>query len=101
MVRKEDLTQDHHFRKAVCDCYAKLGIMIIPAKHGDRCLFSNGARSLLIWSASCRAVVQIELSSAYIGYGVGSLGQDADEIHMLVNLLRTEFNATVKFLATH
>ena len=62
---------------------------------------SNRACSLLIWSAFCRAVVQIELTSAYIGYGVGSLGQDADEIHMLVNLLRTDFNATVNFPATH
>lgn len=62
---------------------------------------SIGSGSLLTWSASCRAVVQIELTSAYIGYGVGSLGQDADEIHMLVNLLRTEFNATVNFPAIH
>ena len=45
--------------------------------------------------------MQIELTSAYVGYGVGSLGQDADEIHMLVNLLRTEFNATVNFPASH
>ena len=44
----------------------------------------------------CRAVVQIMLTSAYIGYGVASLDQDAAEIHMLVDLLRREFGAEVR-----
>ena len=44
----------------------------------------------------CRAVVQIMLTSAYMGYGVASLDQDAAEIHMLVDLLRHEFGAKVR-----
>ena len=44
----------------------------------------------------CRAVVQIMLTSAYIGYGVASLDQDASEIHTLVDLLRQEFGAKVR-----
>ena len=38
------------------------------------------------------------LSDSYIGYGVGSLTQDADEMHMLVELLREEFGAQVRLL---
>ena len=38
------------------------------------------------------------LSDSYIGYGVGSLTQDADEMHMLVELLRDEFGAQVRLL---
>lgn len=45
---------------------------------------------------TCRAVVQILLTSGYIGYGIGSLDQDAEEIHMLVELLREEFGAQVR-----
>ena len=40
------------------------------------------------------------LSDSYIGYGVGSLTQDADEMHMLVELLRDEFGAQVRLLDT-
>ena len=36
------------------------------------------------------------LSDSYIGYGVGSLTQDSDEMHMLVELLRDEFGAQVR-----
>ena len=44
----------------------------------------------------CRAVVQIMLTSAHMGYGVGSLDQDVAEIHMLVDLLRREFDAKAR-----
>ena len=40
------------------------------------------------------------LSDSYIGYGVGSLTQDADEMHMLVELLRKEFGAQVRISDT-
>lgn len=46
----------------------------------------------------CRAVVQVMLTSAYIGYGVASLDQDAAEMHILVDLLRREFDAKVNFV---
>ena len=36
------------------------------------------------------------LTSAYMGYGVASLDQDAGEIRMLVDLLRREFDAKVR-----
>ena len=42
--------------------------------------------------------MQIMLSDSYIGYGVGSLTQDADEMHLLVELLREEFGAQVRLV---
>jgi len=41
-------------------------------------------------------VIQIQLKSAYGGYGVACLDQDAIEMHMLVQLLRKEFGAQVR-----
>ena len=38
------------------------------------------------------------LSDSYTGYGVGSLTQDADEMHILVELLRDEFDEQVRRL---
>ena len=41
-------------------------------------------------------MIQTQLKSAYGGYGVAGLDQDAEEMHMLVQLLRKEFGAQVR-----
>ena len=41
-------------------------------------------------------MIQIQLKSAYGGYGVACLDQDAKEMHMLVQLLRKKFGAQVR-----
>ena len=45
----------------------------------------------------CRSLVQTLLSSSHGGWGIGSLDQDAGEIHLLATYLRQKLNSKVHF----
>ena len=68
--------------------------MLELSQHGGND-FKNEEK--LLRPFECRSLVQTLLSSSHCGWGIGSLDQDAEEIHLLATYLRQNLNSKVHF----